>query len=45
MVAGNVAWIVFGVVVSSIATIIANVVFVFMNARGFIRWAAVEKKS
>jgi drug/metabolite transporter (DMT)-like permease len=45
MIAGNVAWVAFGTVVSSIATIGANIVFVFMNARGFFRWTAAEKKT
>ena len=39
MMAGNVAWIGFGCIVNSSATIIMNVVFIGMNIWGFNKWS------
>ena len=46
MMCGNACWVVIGVLTGSIAMVIANAVFLAMNARGWYRWssatAAVE---
>ena len=39
MMAGNFAWIGFGCIVNSFATIIMNLVFIGMNIWGFNKWA------
>lgn len=39
MMCGNTCWVVVGVLTSSIAMVAANVVFLGMNLRGWIRWA------
>lgn len=31
-------WLGFGIIVRSAASIIANICFIFLNARGYIRW-------
>ncbi len=38
MMVGNMAWIAFGIISRSAATIVANVVFLGLNLRGLIRW-------
>ena len=38
MMCGNTCWVVVGILTSSVAMIIANLVFFAMNARGWIRW-------
>jgi hypothetical protein len=40
MMAGNACWMVVGVLTSSLAMVIANLVFLAMNARGWLRWAS-----
>ncbi len=35
---GGVGWIAFGIITQSIPSIIANVLFIIINARGFLRW-------
>jgi len=37
-VGANVAWLVFGILVGSIANVAANIVFVVMNVLGYLRW-------
>ncbi len=39
MMCGNACWVVIGVLTSSIAMVIANLVFFVMNARGWFKWA------
>jgi hypothetical protein len=35
---GNMFWLVFGVFSHSIATIVANIIIMSLNARGYIKW-------
>jgi hypothetical protein len=42
MILGNSCWIAVGYMSSSLAMMIANVGFLAMNLRGFIRWSAEE---
>jgi nicotinamide riboside transporter PnuC len=37
-VVGGIAWIIFGVLTQSAASIMANVLFIVFNCRGFFRW-------
>lgn len=39
MICGNACWIVVGLLTSSVAMVLANAVFLAMNARGWRRWA------
>ena len=34
----SIAWLIFGVLVDSIANIIANVIFIALNLRGYLNW-------
>lgn len=34
----SIAWLTFGVLVDSIANIIANVIFIVLNLRGYVNW-------
>ena len=43
MICGNTCWIAVGYLSSSLAMTIANVVFLAMNFRGFLRWSSTEK--
>lgn len=40
MILGNLCWVALGVIVHSIALVIANVVFIIMNLRGFVKWSS-----
>ena len=40
MMCGNSCWVAVGFMTSSVAMIIANVVFLLMNARGWMKWTA-----
>ncbi len=35
---GGIGWMAFGIITQSIPSIIANVLFIIINARGFVRW-------
>jgi hypothetical protein len=39
MMAGNVSWVVVGILAESLAMILANLVFGAMNVRGLIKWS------
>ncbi len=43
MICGNTCWIVVGYLSSSLAMMIANVIFLAMYFRGFLRWASAGK--
>ena len=43
MMCGNACWVVIGVLTSSIAMVIANLVFFAMNTRGWFRWSRTEQ--
>jgi len=43
MIAGNACWITLGFKFESLGMILANVVFLLMNLRGFARWGRSEK--
>ena len=34
----SIAWLIFGVLVDSIANIVANVIFIALNLRGYLNW-------
>jgi nicotinamide riboside transporter PnuC len=34
----SISWLIFGVLVDSIANIIANVIFIALNLRGYLNW-------
>ena len=34
----SISWLTFGVLVDSIANIIANVIFIVLNLRGYVKW-------
>lgn len=40
MMLGNACWVVIGILTSSVAMVIANAVFFFMNARGWLKWSS-----
>ena len=40
MIIGNLCWVALGLIVHSIAMVIANVVFIVMNLRGFMKWSS-----
>ncbi len=40
MMCGNTCWVIVGVLTGSIAMVLANAVFLAMNARGWRRWTA-----
>ncbi|MEM9620290.1 MAG: PnuC protein [Pseudomonadota bacterium] len=40
MMTGNGCWIVIGLLSSSLAMVVANTVFLVMNARAWLKWAA-----
>ncbi len=40
--ASNLAWVAFAVLVMSIAALLANVLFIVMNFRGWYRWRTTE---
>jgi hypothetical protein len=42
MMCGNTCWVIVGVLSSSVAMVIANAVFLAMNARGWIKWSATS---
>ena len=42
MIFGNACWIVIGALTGSIAMVIANFVFLIMNARAWFKWSPVE---
>ena len=42
MICGNSCWIAVGYLSSSLAMMIANVVFLAMNLRGYLRWSSQE---
>lgn len=39
----NIAWLTFGMLAQSIANMVANAVFSFLNIRGFVKWSGKEK--
>ena len=42
--ASNVAWAAFGVLVFSVANVLANVIFLVMNVRGYRKWRNERSK-
>ena len=34
----SIAWLIFGILVDSIANIVANVIFIALNLRGYLNW-------
>ena len=34
----SISWLIFGILVDSIANIIANVIFIALNLRGYLNW-------
>lgn len=40
--ASNLAWVAFAVLVMSVAALLANVLFIVMNFRGWYRWRTTE---
>ena len=36
----SISWLIFGVLVHSIANIVANVIFIALNLRGYLNWKA-----
>ncbi|HUS36288.1 MAG TPA: nicotinamide mononucleotide transporter [Verrucomicrobiae bacterium] len=43
--AGNIAFVVFGVLAESAANVVANGIYFFLNARGFFKWKAKPPKN
>ena len=39
MITGNLAWVLLGVMVDSLAMIVSNLLFMLMNLRGYVAWA------
>jgi hypothetical protein len=38
----SISWLVFAVLAHSIANVIANIIFIFLNMRGYLNWGKAE---
>ncbi len=43
MIVGNACWIILGIKFESLGMILANLVFLIMNLRGFVRWGRPDQ--
>ena len=44
MIAGNVSWICLAIMANTVAMIIANSIFIFLNIRAFVKWTKTSPK-